>query len=409
MKVKHVLMIAVVLLAMLVMPVVAEETPITQDTTDKRGQLAVTDSLNQKYIVTIPDSVQFNQEAKIAASEVTLNDGAALKVTVSSDGEWALVHQNQKDKHPYGMYIKGESTPVADGNSVLSMAYPSESAFVVLTFAKEGELKKAGTWTDVLTFSVAVDEIGATTVTKVYVSSAEGINFALDEKMDIIMTEDMTISSTDTPNSGYGAAGVKVDGVTFDGNGQTLTVNDAWGTWDCAVNPMSGTIKNLVINSGMRGIFMGDANGDVYVDNVTIDGTVYTFNSDAGNKNYGVYISNSTLNGWTSFSDAHKEVIFTNCNFGEGAGYAFCRPYNACEFIGCTFEEGFEFDTGATRSITFTNCKYGDVKITADNAATLGIDETKFFGNFVENSAYSTILDGITINEVVAKDSPSSD
>ena len=155
-----------------------------------------------------------------------------------------------------------------------------------------------------------------------------------------------------------------------------------------ADNEGMDTELHLTINSGMRGIFMGGATADVYIENVVIDGTIYTFNSDGGNKNYGVYISNSTLNGWTSHSDVHKEVVYTNCNFGEGQGYAFCRPYGKTVLENCVFEEGFEFDTAKTSDITFINCYYGDTLITADNAATLGNGTTTFFYNG---------LNGITI------------
>lgn len=186
----------------------------------------------------------------------------------------------------------------------------------------------------------------------------------------VILTDDLTFSANNTAaNSGYGATGVSVNGGVLDGNGKTLTVNDAWNTWDCAVNVKGGTIKNLTINSAMRGIFMGSATADVYIDNVVIDGTVYTFNSDGGSKNYGVYISNSTLNGWTSHSDVHKEVVYTNCNFGEGNGYAYCRPYGPTTFKNCAFEAGFEVD--AVGQVTFENCTIGGVALTADNLATL--------------------------------------
>lgn len=145
----------------------------------------------------------------------------------------------------------------------------------------------------------------------------------------------------------------------------------------------------MTVAGAFRGIFMGSASGDVYIDNVIVKDVVYTFNSDGGNKNYGVYISNSKLYGWTSFSDVHKEVVFTNCTFGEGNGYAFCRPYNSpTVFENCVFEEGFEFDTSKTSDITFKNCYYGDTLITSENAASLGNGDTTFFYNG---------LNGITI------------
>ncbi len=195
------------------------------------------------------------------------------------------------------------------------------------------------------------------------------LDAALNAGKNVVLNYDITVNASNTTaNSGYGATGVTVAGNVLDGNGHKLGVN-AWNTWDCAVNTVGGTIKNLTINSGMRGIFMGSATADVYIDNVTIDGTIYTFNSDGGNKNYGVYISNSTLNGWTSFSDVHKEVVFTNCNFGEGQGYAFCRPYNATTFEGCDFAEGFVVDP--VGAVTFVNCTINGVALTADNIADL--------------------------------------
>ena len=215
-----------------------------------------------------------------------------------------------------------------------------------------------------------------------YVATVKSLDSALGKVYDVVLNSDLTFNASETnANSGYGATGIRVQGSILDGNNHTLTVNGAWSTWDCAVNTVGGTIKDLTINSAMRGIFMGGATDDVYIDGVTIDGTVYTFNSDGGNKNYGVYISNTTLNGWTSYSNVHKEVIFTDCKFGEGQGYSFCRPYNASVFENCVFEEGFEFDTSNTSDIVFKNCYYGDTLITAENAVSLCDGETVFFYN----------------------------
>jgi hypothetical protein len=119
---------------------------------------------------------------------------------------------------------------------------------------------------------------------------------------------------------------------------------------------------------------MGSATGDVYIDNVSFN-TIYTFNSDGGSKEYGVYISNSTMNGWTSYSDAHKEVVFDNCKFTEGCGYAFLRAYNNTEFKNCVFDAsvGFELQVVSGAIATFENCYYGDILITAENIVELGL------------------------------------
>lgn len=202
------------------------------------------------------------------------------------------------------------------------------------------------------------------------------MNDALKAGENVVMVEDVTIETT-TESNGYANTGIYVkEGQVFDGNGNTLSVPGASETWASAIATTGGTIKNVTITAGFRGIFMPGATTDVYIDNVVIggNGLVYTFNSDAGNKNYGVYISNSTLNGWTSHSDVHKEVVYTNCYFGEGSGYAYCRPYGPTSFVGCAFEADFEVD--ARGKITFENCTIGGVALTAENLATLVTSNT---------------------------------
>ena len=109
-----------------------------------------------------------------------------------------------------------------------------------------------------------------------------------------------------------------------------------------------------------------------------------TFNADGTDADtYSLIVTNSTFNGWTSYAATIGNVKFTNCNFNEGSGYAFCRPYNACVFENCEFSIGFQFDTKKTDNIVFKNCTYNGVKITAENAETLSSGETIFFYNGV--------------------------
>ena len=242
------------------------------------------------------------------------------------------------------------------------------------------------------------DVINAEGESVVAAASKEDLPKTNDGKIDTNFTEDttlfgdITVSANETnANSGYGATGVKVDGSVLDGKGNTLTVTNAGGTWDCVVNTTGGTIKNLTVKGAMRGIFMGGASSDLYIDNVVFQNVIYTFNSDGGNTNYGVYISNCTINGWTSHSNVHKEVVYTNCSFGEGSGYAFCRPYGPTVYKNCEFSQEFEFDTKQSSSIVFENCTHNGVKITAENAATLGgVDKqgnaVTFFYNGVNNA-----------------------
>ena len=198
------------------------------------------------------------------------------------------------------------------------------------------------------------------------------INKALADGDDYTLPFDLEGAAIE---GGYTKAGIVINGQTVDGAGHTLTVNDANGTWDCAVYHTGGTLKNITVAGAFRGVFTAGTNSDIIIDNVIFKDVIYTFNSDDGNKNYGVYISNSTLNGWTSHSDVHKEVVYTNCSFGEGCGYKFCRPYGPTTFVRCNFCEGYEIDPQT--EIVLVDCTLNGVAITAENLANIVADTTK--------------------------------
>lgn len=208
----------------------------------------------------------------------------------------------------------------------------------------------------------------------VFVGSAEELKTALstNDGKEIIFKNDISVVAS---KGGYNMAGIVVDGDIVNGNGYTLTASNAWTTWDCAIAMTAGTVKNLTVSSAMRGIFMPGAKSDVVIDNVTFSNVIYTFNSDAGDKNYSVTVKNSALNGWTSFSNVHKEVLFENCTFAKGNGYAFCRPYNEANFVGCEFEAGFEMEPLA--AVSFENCTINGEAITEENLATLVVSNAQ--------------------------------
>lgn len=182
-------------------------------------------------------------------------------------------------------------------------------------------------------------------------------------------TLESDITGDAASSNGYGATGISVKGIEFDGNGHTLTVNNANSTWDSVISTTGGTIKDVTVSGAMRGIFMPGASADLIIDNVTFENVIYTFNSDAGSEDYSVTVKNSRLNGWTSFSDCHKSVDFENCSFGEGSGYKFCRPYNVSTFTNCEFVKGFGFD--ARNEVVFVNCYYDGTLITSENVESI--------------------------------------
>ena len=198
--------------------------------------------------------------------------------------------------------------------------------------------------------------INGTTVT---VATADALVAALATKYDVLFTNDIKIEPANMSNA-YGTTGINVKyGQTIDGNGCTLNIKGAGGTWDSGINTTGGIIKNLTVTGSFRGIFINhnsDHSETVVLENVTIggNGTVYTISCDQG-LYQGIEATNCTFNGWTSFAKTAGEAKFVNCNFGEGSGYKYCRPYSNTEFVGCTFCPGYAVDqTRAT--VTFTDC-----------------------------------------------------
>ena len=193
----------------------------------------------------------------------------------------------------------------------------------------------------------------------VVVSTADELVEALKNKASVKFANDITVVATD---GGYSKAGILQNNAqTIDGNGYTLTVTKAGGTWDCAIYTNGGLIKNLTVAGSFRGIFTAGQSCDLYIENVTFKNVVYTFHSDGKEmpvNPFGVYVSKSNVNGWTSHSDIHTEVVYTNCSFGESSGYKFCRPYGKTEFVNCTFCPGYTVDQSQADEITFTDCTF---------------------------------------------------
>ena len=91
---------------------------------------------------------------------------------------------------------------------------------------------------------------------------------------DVVLTED--INTTDAESNGYGATGININGGVFDGNGHTIEVEGATSTWDSAIAIKGGTIKNVTIAKGFRGIFFKNGTEKIVLENVIIKGPVYT-------------------------------------------------------------------------------------------------------------------------------------
>ena len=193
------------------------------------------------------------------------------------------------------------------------------------------------------------------------VSTADELVAALEANEGVIFMNDIKIEPASMSNA-YGATGINVkNGQTIDGNGYTLNIKGAGGTWDSGINTTGGIIRNLTVTGSFRGIFINHTSTyseKVVLENVTIggNGTVYTISCDQG-LYQGIEATNCTFNGWTSFAKTAGEAKFVDCYFGEGSGYKYCRPYSNTEFVGCTFCPGYGVDT-TRATVTFTNCTW---------------------------------------------------
>ena len=229
------------------------------------------------------------------------------------------------------------------------------------------------------------------------VGTADALVEALEAGEDVFFTSDIKINPANMSNA-YGATGINVkNGQAIYGGGHTLDIKGAGGTWDSGISTTGGLIKDLTVTGSFRGIFINhnsEHSEKVILENVTIDGTVYTISCDQG-VNQGLEAINSTFNGWTSYAKTLGTAKFTNCSFGEGQGYAFCRPYAPTEFVGCAFEAGYTVDPVA--KVKFENCTINGVALTAANVATL-VTST---GNVESVNGY-TQVDGVWINEGTA-------
>ena len=190
------------------------------------------------------------------------------------------------------------------------------------------------------------------------VSTADELVAALAEGEGVYFMNDITVAAT---KGGYDKAGILQNKAqTIDGAGHTLKVTGAGATWSCAIYTNGGVIRNLTVAGAMRGIFTAGQSTDLHIENVEFKNVIYTFNSDGKMpaNPFGVYVSNSKVNGWTSHSDMHTEVVYTNCSFGEGSGYKYCRPYGKTAFVNCTFCPGYTVDKSMTTELTFTDCTF---------------------------------------------------
>lgn len=205
---------------------------------------------------------------------------------------------------------------------------------------------------------------------------------ALDRGEDVVLGEDISTKAAQTAPYGNKAGLIHKRGV-FDGNGKTVGITDDGDHY--ALMTSGGTIKNMIVNDGFRGIMIMSPTQDIVLDNVVSGGDVcYALNTGEGNGDCSLIVTNSTFNGWSSFANI-KDASFTNCRFGQGDYYTnvsgrVVKPYVTTVFDSCEFDSKFYIDLsslGENAKITLKNCTVNGVLLTNDNIDELIVPENE--------------------------------
>lgn len=199
-------------------------------------------------------------------------------------------------------------------------------------------------------------------------------------------------------------------GVTLDGNNKPVDASGLAESYDCAITTLGGTVKNLTItgSSKTRAIGAGSSgkyslSETLYIDHVTIDNVMYAING-GGAPEAKVVVTNSTINGWNSFSGIGS-FEFENCTLGKSNSYlGYMVVYGDTTFTDCTF---VDFDMcardGVSSTVTFTNCTNDGEEVTPANFQDLFMAEGDVtdFGYLVNNS--TVVIDGVYYAASAAK------
>ena len=217
-----------------------------------------------------------------------------------------------------------------------------------------------------------------TVVAPEVVSTTTDLQAAASEGKNVLLADDLTVSSSEMVTAPYGnKTAVVHNGGVFDGNGKTL--NMTIGGDNYVVMTKGGTIKNVTIDKGFRGVVVMSANQTVKLENVVCSGDVcYALNTAEGDSTQDLVATNCTFDGWSSWS-LLKSATFTNCSFGQGTYYTnvygrLGKPYVNTVFDGCEFCSKYYIDLsalGADQKVTLKNCTVNGVKLTAQNWTSL--------------------------------------
>lgn len=211
------------------------------------------------------------------------------------------------------------------------------------------------------------------------VKNAAELADALANGKDAVLSNDIVDAPVNTKAPYGNYYGVALNGGVLDGNGNSLDFNKGElnnGKLDnYGIMVSAGTIKNVDITGVFRGIVIMNPTDDIYIDNVTIGGedVCYAINTAEGDGTHSLIVTNSTLAGWTSYSNI-ASASFTNVKFEQGTYYnniygRVLKPYVNTTLTNCSFIEHMNLDLSSLaegQKVTFVNCTVNGQAVTAD-------------------------------------------
>ena len=257
-----------------------------------------------------------------------------------------------------------------------------------------------GSTVDVTSGEYTLSDPAATSKTEipagVTIAGAGKDNTKLNVNNDKIEKDNVTLKDMTIKGSGSQGTGGTLN---INGNNTTIENVDYKGDGNIAVAVSTGaentgtTFRGTKITDAFRGIQFWSLSGDSVIDNCVLDVAGYTFNIDAAVADSTLTITDSTLNGWTSYTSGIKLVTFERCKLGLNA-FQYLRPYSETKLISCEFTSAdYQLNAGGSDAytITLTNCTKSGTPITAENVKTLLLDTDGWNGNA------TLIVNGVTV------------
>lgn len=232
-----------------------------------------------------------------------------------------------------------------------------------------------------LTLAATMQENTVTLVLPQETELSDIANIQIDAIKEIVFSGDIVGEASVVAPYGN-KCGLVQSGFDIDGNGNTLSVTGGGDTY--AIMTSGGSISNITVAEGFRGVLVMSPTKDIIIDNVTSGPNVgYALNTaEAGDPDARIIATNSTFLGWCSWANI-ASASFTNCKFGQGTYYGdtsiygrLFKPYVSTTFTDCEF--GYNCADGdkeyldlsalkANQTVKLINCKVGDTVITASN------------------------------------------